>query len=496
MQLIKRGCLIAVLSLIISTLNIPAYSETWEKTYGGGGTDQGRSVQQTTDGGYIIAGWTNSIGAGNYDVYIIKTDNIGNQVWAKAFGGIGSDMAHKIKQTSDGGYIIVGETESFGQGKEYTPDVWLIKIDSSGNKQWDQTFGGNEEDVGYDVEQTFDGGYIIVGGSYSFANGRRVYVIRTQANGNLMWQKTFDLGGINHNGYASCIQKTKDGLYAIAADIYTSWFNGYYTIEKNYTYFLLTDNDGANISDWDVGEHRVGSAVRQTIDGAYVISGLESGAPLLFKSWGNGNDIWSKIYPGEMDVDAGTGLQIDLDGGFILTSISRENFTRRTILIKTDSSGNLLWQKFLSDVGDWIGSNITASGGSIVVGSKYNQQSTSTDVYLIYYSPDPPINAKNPNPANNSSGICTNPISGWVSDATASGFDVYFGTNSNLTSKDFKANQSGTTFYTGSLNKNATYYWRIDSKNDFGTNTGEVWSFTTGEKPCTKAMPWLQLLLE
>ena len=118
MQLIKRGCLIAVLSLIISTLNIPAYSETWEKTYGGGGTDQGRSVQQTTDGGYIIAGWTNSIGAGNYDVYIIKTDNIGNQVWAKAFGGIGSDMAHKIKQTSDGGYIIVGETESFGTGKE------------------------------------------------------------------------------------------------------------------------------------------------------------------------------------------------------------------------------------------------------------------------------------------------------------------------------------------------------------------------------------------
>jgi hypothetical protein len=206
--------------------------------------------------------------------------------------------------------------------------------------------------------------------------------------------------------------------------------------------------------------------------------------------------VWSKNYSGEVDVDAIPQLNIGSSENFIITSISRDNYIRRTSLIKTDSSGNELWQVFLDDVGDYMGANLNESGASIIVGSSYNSQSSTEDVHFTYYFPEPPINAREPIPANNSSTVCKNPILEWSSDKTALSFDVYLGTNPNLTRNDFKTNQTSEKYRLGMLNENTTYYWRIDSINVFGTRTGEIWSFTTGEKPCTKSMPWLQLLLD
>ena len=159
----------------------------WTKTFGGTNNDEGCSVQQTQDGGYIIAGGTNSYGAGNGDVYLIKTDASGNQQWYRTFGGSSGDWGSSVQQTTDGGYIITGSTYSYGAGYE---DVYLIKTDTSGNQQWYKTFGDSSYDDGSSVQQTSDGGYIITGTTRSYGvGGDDVYLIKTEANGNTM--KTF-----------------------------------------------------------------------------------------------------------------------------------------------------------------------------------------------------------------------------------------------------------------------------------------------------------------
>jgi hypothetical protein len=146
----------------------------WNKTFRGGGSTLGYSVQQTSDGGYIIIGETLSYGG--YDVYLIKVDANGNMQWSKTFGGTGDDRGYSVQQTSDGGYIIVGVTRSYGAGLE---DVYLIKVDANGNMQWSKTFGGQGWDAGYSVQQTSDGGYIIVGWTTSYgAGGADVYLIK------------------------------------------------------------------------------------------------------------------------------------------------------------------------------------------------------------------------------------------------------------------------------------------------------------------------------
>ncbi len=217
----------------------------WTKTIGGTSNDHGRSIIQTNDGGYAIAGYTLSFGAGNYDVYIVKLDAQGNLQWTKTVGGADNDYGISIIQTADGGYAIAGYTYSFGAG---AADVYVIKLNAQGNLQWAKTIGGVGNDVGYSIIQTADGGYAIAGQTFSFGTGSwDVYVVKLNAQGNLQWTRT--IGGTNDDIGYSIIQTT-DGGYAITG--YTTSFgtgsNDVYVIKLDAAGNLVNCPNGCQTS--------------------------------------------------------------------------------------------------------------------------------------------------------------------------------------------------------------------------------------------------------
>ncbi|GAG49427.1 unnamed protein product, partial [marine sediment metagenome] len=184
--------------------------EEWSRTFGGSSEDTAYSVEETSDGGYIITGYTSSFGAGNSDIYLVKTDSMGVEEWSRTFGGSDSDNGDSVQQTSDGGYIIAGRTFSFGAGGM---DIYLVKTDSQGLEEWSRTFGGSGEDYGGTVQVTSDGGYIITGNTQSFgAGGRDAYLVKTDSMGVEEWSRTF--GGSGED-YGWAVQETSDGGYII-----------------------------------------------------------------------------------------------------------------------------------------------------------------------------------------------------------------------------------------------------------------------------------------
>ena len=235
----------------------------WLKSFSGN-TPKGSSVKQTSDGGYIIAGNNFSSGTSN-DVYLIKTDLSGNYQWAKTYGGTDNDFGRSVKQTQDGGYIIAGSTSSFGAGSN---DVWLIKVDSNGNQDWAKTFGGTGNDGGYGVEIAADGGYVAAGGHNSFGSGDYdVGLLKTDANGNLLWLKSFG-GTLADFGYS--VKKTTDGGFVIIG--YTESFS----LGGKDVWLVKTDSDGELEWSKNYGgfQDDEGKSVDQTADGGYILTGI------------------------------------------------------------------------------------------------------------------------------------------------------------------------------------------------------------------------------
>jgi hypothetical protein len=183
----------------------------WQKSYGGAWLDGARAIVPTSDGGYVVAGWTNSFGAGGYDLWVLKLDGWGNVVWQKTYGGTYGDWAHAIAPTSDGGYVVAVATRSFGAGYW---DVWVLKLDGLGNVVWQKTYGGTNDDWANAIIPTSDGGYVVAGLTGSFGAGLTdAWVLKLDSSGNVVWQKTY--GGTNDD-WANAIIPTSDGGYVVA----------------------------------------------------------------------------------------------------------------------------------------------------------------------------------------------------------------------------------------------------------------------------------------
>jgi hypothetical protein len=166
----------------------------WSRAIGGTNNDVANSIQQTSDGGYIVAGYTTSFGAGG-DALIIKLNSSGTIQWSRAIGGTNYDRAYSIQQTSDGGYIVAGYTNSFGAGGD---DILIIKLNSSGNIQWSRAIGGTNGDYALSIQQTSDGGYIVAGWTTSFGAGNYdILIIKLDSSGNIQWSRA--IGGTNYD---------------------------------------------------------------------------------------------------------------------------------------------------------------------------------------------------------------------------------------------------------------------------------------------------------
>ena len=312
-----------------------AGNEEWNNTFGGSDSEEGASsVSQTTDGGYIIIGG-NEYAKDNFDVLLIKTDGSGNEEWSKTFGGSDDAGGSSGTQTYDGGYIITGNIESYGAGDD---DVWLIKTDASGNEEWNKTFDDIGNESGNSVQQTTDGGYIITGTtwSYDWGNGD-VWLIKTDCFGNEEWNKTFG-SSFDESGYS--VSQTDDGGYIITGykgsygDVWIIKTDSFGNEEWNNTFGGSNEDVGRSVFQTSDGGY--------IITGYTYSYGAGSKDVWLIKTDSFGNEEWNKTFGGT-DSDSGSSVSQTDEGGYIITGYTRSYGagSRDLWLIKTDSDGNV-----------------------------------------------------------------------------------------------------------------------------------------------------------
>lgn len=199
----------------------------WNKTYGGNGDDGAVSLVVTSDGGYALTGYTRSFGAGSNDFWLMKTDAVGIMRWNKTYGGTSADFAYSLIETSDGGYAVVGTTMSFGAGGA---DFWLVKTDAFGNVQWNRTYGGTDNDMATSVIASSDGGYVLAGQTRSFGAGSSdFWLVKTDALGNIQWNKTY--GGTTDDAAISLVAAS-DGGFAIVGNTWSFGVGGDFWLVK------------------------------------------------------------------------------------------------------------------------------------------------------------------------------------------------------------------------------------------------------------------------
>lgn len=357
---------------------------TFQKTYGGSNDDFSTAIQQTTDGGYIIVGETKSFGVGNnfVDVYLIKTTDSGDTLWTKTFGTAFSDYARSVQETGDGGFIIAG-SKFFGTGA----DIHLIKTDSHGDSLWTKTFGGPSTDFGVSCKQTRNGGFIITGFTASYgAGGEDTYLVQTDSLGVIAWTKTF---GGTQNDEGQSVTVTSDGGYLICGSSYSfAAVPG----DRN-IYIMKTDSVGTLLWSKNMGgtDDEFGSSGQETNDSGFVFTGSSRSfgtgnyESYLIRTDKNGSLIWTKTYEIAGADLIGISVYKCNDEGFVLSGTISGTSSSDGYLIKTDSSGIIQWSKTYGGASiESLGSvEQTTDGGFIMAGVSQSFGAGNRDVYVV-----------------------------------------------------------------------------------------------------------------
>jgi|GEM_PF-365026 len=426
------GCT-ATASTTISFTGQPAIE--WQKSLGGSGADYAFSIQQTVDGGFIVAGYSISNNGdvtgnqGDNDYWIVKLDNVSNIEWQKSLGGSGDDRANSIQQTVDGGFIVAGSSNSNNgdvTGNQGNNDYWIVKLDNVGNIEWQKSLGGSSVDQATSIQQTVDGGFIVAGRSNSNngdvtgnQGGTDYWIVKLDNVGNIEWQKS--LGG-SGTDYALSIQQTVDGGFIVAG--YSISNNGDVTGNQGDNDYWIVKFDNIGNIEWQKslggsGDDRAYS-ILQTEDGGFIVAGYSSSNNgdvtgnkggwdyWIVKLDNVGNIEWQKSLGGNGS-DAANSIQQTVDGGFIVAGYSGSNNGDVTgnkggwdyWIVKLDNVGNIEWQKSLGGSGFDQARSIqqTVDGGFIVTGysSSNNGDVTgnqgSYDYWIVKLNQPDPINS-------------------------------------------------------------------------------------------------------
>lgn len=359
-----------------SALRSAQTSATWAALYGGDGAEEMEGVWPTSDGGFLVAGSTDSYGNGSGDAWLVKLDAGGAVEWQKTYGGPDDEYALDVRQTPDGGYVVAGWTNSFGAGQA---DFWVFRLDAAGEIRWQKTYGGPGIEQAWSVEPTSDGGYIVAGGTTSFgAGGADYWVLKLDADGNIRWQKTYggpadDGGGGDFEELVVRVLEDADGNYVVAGETF-SFGHGESDI------WVLKLDAGGDI----LWQKAYGGPYEDTMwsfqeaaNGGYLVPGVTvsfspdgSGDLWALRLDKNGDIQWQKIYGVAGYWDEALSVGATSDGGALIGGYYEEGTQDWDLfLLRVDADGDALWQKLFEYGWDWPNAiQPLEDGGAIVAG--------------------------------------------------------------------------------------------------------------------------------
>lgn len=381
--------LYTMLTLLMAIQGHNGFSQGWTKIIGTIYYDEAYCIQQTFDGGYIITGNTYPNNPWDMDLYLIKINSNGDLIWTKTYGTTGNETGVDVKQTTDNGYIICGNNAQVGPGGY---NVWILKTDSNGDTLWTSKFGGLYNDYGNSVFETDDGGYVIVGSTESFgAGGSDFWIIQTDENGDSLWSATY--GGPYHE-IAYEAQATSDGSFVIAGAKQTQ---GFY----NSDVWLLKINSNGEIDwsqTYGGNYDELAYSVSETADAGFIVSGYTnsfgSGAQdlWLIKTDMYGDTMWTKTYGGPLN-DCGNSVIETAEGDFVICGYTFSYSANSDLdlwMVKTDIGGYTLWTKAYGGSGSENGFAVIEAfdGGLTACGSTSTWGAGDTDVWLLHTDQD------------------------------------------------------------------------------------------------------------
>jgi len=378
-----------IVSILVVTFGHTQEPDTlWTRTYGGSGDDVGYAILHTDDGGYLVVGSTESYGAGGKDGYIIKTDLDGNTIWTHCYGGSEDEELYAIKPTTDGNYIVVGYTGSFGYGGS---DIWLLKIDSLGDTLETREWGSPSNEIGKSIEPTSDGGYIITGSMELWFGVKSAFLGK-------VWDNTLDPSWIRTytnlpatSGGAHAIQATDDGYMMVG-----HWWAPEPPTDS-YAWLVKTDSLGDTV--WTTRYFPVKdlSYIQQVSDSSYVVLGpsyAHSYGPysVMLREVDNSNNVfWEMIVGDTLSDDFGREFQQIADGQYVVAGETESVVdTLSDVLLFKINESNVLWLMTVGGASDDGAYSMqqTNDNGYIVAGYTKSYGAGGSDIYLIKTAPD------------------------------------------------------------------------------------------------------------